>query len=87
MFGGDLTAKHNKIKETEMVRILGIVVLAHEGRKQIDFGENSKRSEAISQLVSVQLLFCHILSGGVNAAFDSSLQFNWNALGRTVVVQ
>ena len=27
MFGGDLTAKHNKIKETEMVRILSIVVL------------------------------------------------------------
>ena len=27
MFGGDLTAKHNKIIETEMVRILSIVVL------------------------------------------------------------
>ena len=29
MFGGDLTAKHNKVKETEMVRIRCIVVLEH----------------------------------------------------------
>ena len=29
MFCGDLTAKHNKIKVTEMVCILRIVVLAH----------------------------------------------------------
>ena len=29
MFGSDLTAKHNKVKETEMVRILYIVVLEH----------------------------------------------------------
>ena len=29
MFGGDLTAKHNKVKETEMVRVRCIVVLEH----------------------------------------------------------
>ena len=29
MFCGDLAAQHNKIKETEMVCILRIVVLAH----------------------------------------------------------
>ena len=33
MFGGDLTAKHNLFKETEMVCILRIVVLAHKIRK------------------------------------------------------
>ncbi len=29
-FGEDLTAKHNEVKEAEIVRILGIVVLTHK---------------------------------------------------------
>ncbi len=33
LFNGDLTAKHNKFKESEMICILWIVVLAHKLRK------------------------------------------------------
>ena len=55
LFWGDLTAKHNKIKETELVCILRIVVLAHKTRKYILCPEYGQLSKGTIQVESVQL--------------------------------
>ncbi len=45
-FWAYVTVKHNKFKEVEMVCIFGIVVLAHEIRKQIVLAGYVQRSKA-----------------------------------------
>ena len=59
MFGGDLTAKHNKIKETEILRI---VVLAQKSRKHILFAKNGQCSERIIQLEPGYMLLGEFLA-------------------------
>ncbi len=46
-FRADLTTKHYKLKEEEIVCILGIVVPAHKIPKQIDLTEYVQRSKAV----------------------------------------
>jgi hypothetical protein len=83
-FSCDLTAKHKKIKESGLVCIPRMVVLAHKLQKQIICAGNGQRSNGIIQVISIQLF----LPRRIHVALDAALaiEFHGNLLAETVVV-